>query len=342
MPRRARPSSRPTSPRLRALRPARRCTGTRPRGLDHGAYVPLVEMYPEADIPVLQMSMPTLDPRALFEIGRKLAPLRDEGTLIVGSGFTTHNLRWFNPAPAGRRHRRPAASAEFDALGRARRSSAEDVDAMLDFLHKAPAARRGPPAHRALRAAVRLPRRRLRRRRHRPAATERHRRVLVRPVQALLAVRLTSRPRTVSGHAASPSATSSRITGSACSRTAAASWPVSSAIAASAWPAAQLAVADADQRRHGRVQPYGAPQPASLAQQDDARVGRARPAVPLLGDVLGAAPGRGEHLLVVVLGQPRAGTDARPGRPAPSGRPPARSPPPGPATAHGPSPAAAG
>ena len=40
------------------------------RGLDHGAYVPLVEMFPEADIPVLQVSMPTLDPRRLFEIGR--------------------------------------------------------------------------------------------------------------------------------------------------------------------------------------------------------------------------------------------------------------------------------
>ena len=113
------------------------------RGLDHGAYVPLVEMFPQADVPVLQMSMPTLDPQKLFEIGRKIAPLRDLGTLIVGSGFTTHNLRWFNPgadsdAPA------PAASREFDAWARETMEST-DVDSMLDFLAKAPAAHQAHP-----------------------------------------------------------------------------------------------------------------------------------------------------------------------------------------------------
>lgn len=113
------------------------------RGLDHGAYVPLKEMFPEADVPVLQMSMPTLDPRGLFEIGRKLAPLRDQGTLIVGSGFTTHNLRWFNPR-AGADVAPPTASAEFDHWAQ-EAMKAQDVDSILDFLAKAPAAREAHP-----------------------------------------------------------------------------------------------------------------------------------------------------------------------------------------------------
>jgi 4,5-DOPA dioxygenase extradiol len=113
------------------------------RGLDHGAYVPLVEMYPDADVPVLQMSMPTLDPRTLFDLGRRLAPLRDEGTLIVGSGFTTHNLRWFNPS-AGPDEEPPSASSEFDQWA-AEALQRKDIDAILDFEHKAPAAHEAHP-----------------------------------------------------------------------------------------------------------------------------------------------------------------------------------------------------
>lgn len=113
------------------------------RGLDHGAYVPLVEMFPDADVPVLQLSLPTLDPRGLYQLGTRLAPLRDEGTLIIGSGFTTHNLRWFNPG-AGPDSTPPQASAEFDHWA-AEAVAAKDVDAILDFEHVAPAAREAHP-----------------------------------------------------------------------------------------------------------------------------------------------------------------------------------------------------
>ena len=115
----------------------------RSRGLDHGAYVPLVEMFPDADVPVLQLSMPTLDPVALFDLGRRLAPLRDEGTLIVGSGFTTHNLSWFDPG-AGADSAPPTPSAEFDSWAE-QAMAAGDLDVLFDFLAKAPAAHEAHP-----------------------------------------------------------------------------------------------------------------------------------------------------------------------------------------------------
>jgi 4,5-DOPA dioxygenase extradiol len=110
------------------------------RGLDHGAYVPLVEMFPAADVPVLQVSMPTLEPERLLEVGRRLAPLRDEGVLIVGSGFFTHNLAALRQSGTGI----PSWSAEFDAWGH-RALDAQDIDALLDFEHAAPAGRLAHP-----------------------------------------------------------------------------------------------------------------------------------------------------------------------------------------------------
>ncbi|MFC4857420.1 dioxygenase [Actinophytocola glycyrrhizae] len=111
------------------------------RGLDHGAYVPLKEMYPAEDVPVLQMSMPSLDPEELFSIGQRLAPLRDEGVLIVGSGFFTHNLSGMRADAGGAA---PTWSAEFDHWG-AEALAARDLDALLDFQHKSPAARLAHP-----------------------------------------------------------------------------------------------------------------------------------------------------------------------------------------------------
>ncbi|WP_189331867.1 dioxygenase family protein [Actinoplanes ianthinogenes] len=105
------------------------------RGLDHGAYVPLTVMYPEADIPVLQMSLPTLEPDRLLDLGARLAPLRDEGVLIVGSGFTTHGLpflRDWRPDAAA-----PGWSREFDAWA-AETLARGAVDELADFRALAP------------------------------------------------------------------------------------------------------------------------------------------------------------------------------------------------------------
>src|SRR5580692_1601330 len=106
------------------------------RGLDHGAWVPLKIMYPLADVPVLQLSLPTSDPSTLLSLGARLRPLREEGTLVIGSGFMTHGLPFLTRA-AFEGHAVPSWSADFDhwaadALARG------DVDTLAAYRDKAP------------------------------------------------------------------------------------------------------------------------------------------------------------------------------------------------------------
>ncbi|MFL5304891.1 MAG: DODA-type extradiol aromatic ring-opening family dioxygenase [Polyangia bacterium] len=129
--------------RVRALLAGQAIAEAPDRGLDHGAYVPLICMYPQADVPVLQVSLPSMDPAELLALGRALAPLRREGVLIVGSGFLTHNLRTLDLRPGAA----PASWAlEFDAWA-ADVLARRDVDALLDYRQRAPGVRQALPTH---------------------------------------------------------------------------------------------------------------------------------------------------------------------------------------------------
>ena len=106
------------------------------RGLDHGAWVPLKVMYPGANVPVLQLSLPTHDPALLLRLGSHLRSLRDRGILIIGSGFMTHGLPYLTPEMFYG-NTVPGWSAEFDAWA-AQALADRAFDELAAFQSKAP------------------------------------------------------------------------------------------------------------------------------------------------------------------------------------------------------------
>ncbi len=105
------------------------------RGIDHGAWVPLKVMYPLADVPVLQLSIPTHDPARLLDLGRRLQPLREQGTLVIGSGFMTHGLPFVTREMV--MGKVAGWSADFDAWG-ADALARGDLDTLAAYRTKAP------------------------------------------------------------------------------------------------------------------------------------------------------------------------------------------------------------
>lgn len=110
------------------------------RGLDHGAWVPLRYLFPQADMPVFQVSLPQdIDAAGALRLGQALAPLREHGVLMVGSGSLTHNLYEF------RQHiRDPEYAQEFADWVHAA-VAARDIEALVDYRRRAPHSERAHP-----------------------------------------------------------------------------------------------------------------------------------------------------------------------------------------------------
>jgi 4,5-DOPA dioxygenase extradiol len=108
------------------------------RGLDHGAYIPLMAMYPDADVPVVQVSMPSENPEDLLRLGQTLRELREEGILVIGSGFMTHSFAAM---------RNPRLFGHVDAFDKwaAEMTHSGNVDALLNYLEEAPGAKIAHP-----------------------------------------------------------------------------------------------------------------------------------------------------------------------------------------------------
>jgi 4,5-DOPA dioxygenase extradiol len=111
-------------------------TATAEHGLDHGAWVPMLLLFPDADVPVAQLSIqPRMDAAHHFRIGRALRKLRDDGVMIVGSGQITHNLRMadFSARPEDADPRVAEFTDWFES-----RMAERDIDALLDYRARAP------------------------------------------------------------------------------------------------------------------------------------------------------------------------------------------------------------
>jgi 4,5-DOPA dioxygenase extradiol len=111
------------------------------RGLDHGAWTPLLYAYPEHDVPVVQISVqPALGPRHHLQVGKALRNLSDEGVLIVGSGHLTHNLRdWARGQGRPEPYAREFQAWVFERL------KEKDLEALADYRSRSPHGVRAHP-----------------------------------------------------------------------------------------------------------------------------------------------------------------------------------------------------
>ncbi|RFU43976.1 class III extradiol ring-cleavage dioxygenase [Paraburkholderia sp. DHOC27] len=110
--------------------------GTEPHGLDHGAWVPMLLMFPQANVPVAQLSIqPHKDAAHHFRVGRALRALKDDGVMVIGSGQITHNLRAadFSARPEDADPRVIEFTDWFEE-----KLAAHDIDALLDYRRQAP------------------------------------------------------------------------------------------------------------------------------------------------------------------------------------------------------------
>ena len=111
------------------------------RGLDHGAWVPLRYLFAQADVPAFQVSLPAdMDPASALRLGQALAPLRERGVLVIGSGSLTHNLYEFRQHVRDPEYAQAFADWVADAVRR------RDADALVHYRARAPHAERAHPS----------------------------------------------------------------------------------------------------------------------------------------------------------------------------------------------------